>query len=132
MVENQLLYLNWKEILLFPLNMRASVVAPMVKNLPAMRETWARFLGQVRKIPWRRAWQPVPIILPGESHGQKSLEGYSPWGCKESDMNEWLNTHTHTHTLWSPEAGLPVAAMVAPQGHQGSKLLLSTIISRSI
>ena len=56
----------------------------------------------VRKIPWRRKWQPTPVFLPGESHGQRSLEGYSPWGCKESDTTEWLthigNTHTHTHT----------------------------------
>ena len=42
----------------------------------------------VRKIPWRRARQPTSVFLPGESHGQKSLMGYSPWGCKESDMTE--------------------------------------------
>ena len=40
----------------------------------------------VWKIPWKRAWQPTPLFLPGESHGQRSLEGYSPWGCKESEM----------------------------------------------
>ena len=39
----------------------------------------------VGKIPWRRKWQPTPVSLPGESHGQKSLEGYSPWGYKEQD-----------------------------------------------
>ena len=39
----------------------------------------------VRKILRRRAWQPTPVFLPGESHGQRSLAGYSPWGCKESD-----------------------------------------------
>ena len=43
-----------------------------------------------RKIPWRREWQPTPVFLPGESHGQRSLVGYSPWGCKELDTNEWL------------------------------------------
>ena len=42
-------------------------------------------------------WQPTPVLLPGESHGHRSLVGYSPWGHKESDMTEWL-THTHTHT----------------------------------
>ena len=42
----------------------------------------------VRKIPWRRKWQPTPVFLPGESHGQMSLEGYCPWGCKESDITE--------------------------------------------
>ena len=40
------------------------------------------------KIPWRRAWQPTSVFLSGESHGEKSLVGYSPWGRKESDMTE--------------------------------------------
>ena len=38
--------------------------------------------------PWRRKWTPIPVFLPGKSHGQRSLAGYSPWGCKESDMTE--------------------------------------------
>ena len=37
------------------------------------------------KMPWRREWQPTLVSLAGESHGQRSLVGYSPWGCKESD-----------------------------------------------
>ena len=44
-----------------------------------------RFNPWVRKIPWRRKWQPTPVSLPGKSHGQRSLEGSSPWGHKESD-----------------------------------------------
>ena len=45
----------------------------------------------VRKIPWRRAGdQPTPVILPGESHGQRNLQGYYSWGCKESDITEQL------------------------------------------
>ena len=44
----------------------------------------------VRKIPWRRKWQPTPIFLPGEFHGQRSLEDYSPWGHKKSDTTERL------------------------------------------
>ena len=53
------------------------------------------------KIPWRKAWQPTPVFLPGESHGQRRLVGYSPFGCKESDMTEQL-THTHTKKkVWS-------------------------------
>ena len=44
----------------------------------------------VRKIPWRRVWQPTPVFLPGESHGQNSLVGYSPWGCKELNTTEQL------------------------------------------
>ena len=47
-----------------------------------------RFDSWVRKIPWRRAWQPTSVFLPGESYGQRSLEGYSPWGREESDMAE--------------------------------------------
>ena len=42
----------------------------------------------VGKNPWRRAWQPIPVFLPGESYGQRGLAGYSPWGCKESDTTE--------------------------------------------
>ena len=42
---------------------------------------------------WRRVWQPTPVFLPGESHGQRRLMGYSPWGHKESDTTE----HAHTH-----------------------------------
>jgi len=57
------------------------MVAQMVKNLPAMQETW--FNPRVEKIPWRREWQPTPVFLPGESHGQRRLMGYSPWGHKE-------------------------------------------------
>ena len=44
----------------------------------------------VGKIPWRREWQPTPVSLPGEFHGQRSLAGYSLWGRKESDMTEQL------------------------------------------
>ena len=47
------------------------------------------------KFTWRRAWQPTPVFLPGEFHGQRILEGYSPQDRKDSDMNEQL-THTHT------------------------------------
>ena len=46
------------------------------------------FNSWVRKIPWRRKWQPTPVFLPGESYGQRSLVGYSPWGCREKDMTE--------------------------------------------
>ena len=42
----------------------------------------------VGKIPWRRKWQPTPVLLPGQFHGQMSLVGYSPWGCKESGTTE--------------------------------------------
>ena len=45
----------------------------------------------IGKIPWRRKWQPTPVLLPGKSHGQRSLVDYSSWGCKASDMTERLH-----------------------------------------
>ena len=53
-----------------------------------------RFDPWVGKIPWRRAWQPTPVFLPEEFHGQRSLAGYSPWGHKELDTTERLSMHT--------------------------------------
>ena len=49
-----------------------------------------KFNPWVEKMPWRREWLHTPIFLPGEFHGQRSPEGYSPWGCKESDTTEQL------------------------------------------
>ena len=49
-------------------------------------------IGGLLEGPWRREWLPTPVFLPGEFNGQGSLVGYSPWGCKESDMIELL-TH---------------------------------------
>ena len=89
----------------------------MVKRLSTMRETWARSLGredplekemeihsstiawkiswteEPGRIPWRRKWQSTPVLLPGKSHGQRSLVGYSPWGHEESDTTERLHFH---------------------------------------
>ena len=47
-----------------------------------------RFEPWDRKMPWRRKWQPTAVFLPGESHGQRSLEGYSPWGRRELETTE--------------------------------------------
>ena len=68
----------------------ASQVVLVVKNLPASAGNISRHWIHpwVRKISWRREWQPTPIFLPGESHGQRSLAGCSPWGCKELDTTE--------------------------------------------
>ena len=64
----------------------------MVKNLPTMQETW--FDLWVRKIPWRKEWQPTAVFLSSEFQGQRSLVGYSPWGRKESDTTKQLTPHT--------------------------------------
>ena len=47
-----------------------------------------KFDPWVRRIPWSRKWKLTPVSLPGESHGQRSLVGYNPWGHKESDMTD--------------------------------------------
>ena len=52
------------------------------------RRHW--FISWVGKLPWRRKWQHSPVFLPGKSHGQRSLAGYSPQSCKELDMTERL------------------------------------------
>ena len=62
------------------------------------------FDSWVRKIPWRREWQPTPVFLPGESHGQRILGGYHPWGHKELDSTEQL-------TLCRPEGFLSLLLM---------------------
>ena len=64
---------NWDDI-------RASQVALVLKNPPANAEDIkrCRFNSWIGKIPWRRAWQPTSVFLPGESHGQRSLAGYGP------------------------------------------------------
>ena len=64
----------------------ASLVAQRLKHLPPMQETRVRSLGW--EDPWRRQWQPTPVLLPGESRGRWSLVGYSPRGHTESDMTE--------------------------------------------
>ena len=52
-----------------------------------------RFDPWVKKVTWRRKWQPTPVFLSGESHGQRSLAGYSPQGLRELDATEQLSTH---------------------------------------
>ena len=64
-----------------------------------------RFHPRVRKIPWRRVWQPTPAFLPGESHGQKSLAGHNPWGHTELDVTEEMQ---HTRTInWAKTTCVP-------------------------
>ena len=83
----------------------------MVKNLPAKQET--QFDPWVRKIPWRRKGQPTPVFLPGKSQRQRSLVGYSSWGCKESDTALSI----HTHPLPPINSVLQFYEMVLAFGH---------------
>ena len=81
----------------------ASLVAQVVKNLHCRRPGFNSWVG---KIPWRREWQPSPVFLPGEFHGQRSL-AIVPGGCKEPNMTE-LWTHTHK---FSPIALIPLEVL---------------------
>ena len=80
---------------------------PGVLGLPQVAPPLVQQTGVhpwIWKILWRRAWQPTPVFLPGESHGQRSLAGYSPWGRKESDTAE-STQHECIHTLRSVSWG---------------------------
>ena len=67
----------------------------VVKNLTASAGDWRHGSDLwVRKILWRRKWQPTALCLSGKSHGSRSLMGYRPQGCKESDVTERLSAHT--------------------------------------
>ena len=60
------------------------------KNLSIMQDTWVQPLGGEDPLEKGMTTYSSPILLPGEFHGQRSLQGYSPWGRKESDMTELL------------------------------------------
>ena len=72
-----------------------------------MQETGNRFNPWVRKISWSRKWQPTSVFLPRKFHGQRSLAGYSLWGCKELNMTE----HVHIHCC-KTATFLPVPAVI--------------------
>jgi len=74
----------------FPYFEKSSQVEQVGKNPPAdagdVRDS--SLIPGLGRFPWRKAWQPTKVFLPGESHGQRSLEGYSPQNGKESDTTE--------------------------------------------
>ena len=86
-----ILWINF--VVFWKLHFRSSQVMLVVKNLPAS----AGDIRDVGKIPWRRKRQPIPAFLPGKSHGQRSLAGYSPWGHKELDVTEVIY---HTSSIF--------------------------------
>ena len=75
----------------------------MVENLPAMRERQFQSLGQ--EAPLEKRMVITLIFLPGEFQGQRSLVGYSPWGCRESDTTEPL-THSTPNSKLPEEIAL--------------------------
>ena len=91
-VSRDKLIIVWLNNFWWVLRQWASLVAQTVENLPAMQETWVWSLG------WEDSpgghGNPLQYSCLENPHGQKSLAGYSLWGCKESDMTEWLSTST--------------------------------------
>ena len=109
---------------------RVFPIVQTVKNLPAIQETW------VWKMPWRRQWQPTPVFLPAESHGQRSLVGSSPWGHRESDMTKRL-THTYGagtsrsgEGLWDSDVGA-VSSYPWPAPHSLCFSVLAASVQKS-
>ena len=84
-----------------PLRSGVSQVVLVVRNPPAnagdIRDVSS--IPPVGKVSWRRAWQPTPLFLPGECHGQGTLAGYSPWAHKESDITG-VTEYTCTPDRW--------------------------------
>ena len=106
--DTQVRYVKWHSICLEAMHilpytfssldyLQSSQVVLVLKNPPANAGD-CTFHPWVWKLPWCGQWQPTSLFLPGKSHGQKNLAGYSPWGFRELDMTGHAHTHTHTHT----------------------------------
>ena len=96
----------------------ASQAVLVVKNLSTNAGERCWFHPWVRMIPWRRAWQPTPAFLPKEFHGQRSLVGYSPRGCKELDTTKsltLLSCLASVHTSRRPEITYSGSSIVLRQ-----------------
>jgi len=76
----RVLYPNAKSLLMLPITFRQERI-----YLQCRRHGFNPWVGN---IPWSRKWQPTPVFLPGEFHGQRSLAGYGPWGCIESNRTK--------------------------------------------
>ena len=90
---------SWVQLTFFcsKLYQGASLGVQTVKNLPAVQETGVQSLDQ--EDPLEKGQLATPLLLPGESHGQRSLVGYGPWCWKELDMTEWLATYQGSSVL---------------------------------
>ena len=99
---------------------RTSLVAQIVKHLPTTWET------QVQSLGWEdllKKWQPTPVFLPGESHGWRSLIGYSPWGRKESDTTERVHFHFQSSLVAQMVKYLPTLGETGVQSLRWKDLL---------
>ena len=100
---------------LYELDLRGRSVVCL--TVPELQETWFQSDPWVRKIPWRRKWQPTPVFLPKMSWGERSLVGYSPWGCKRVRHDDYraensMNNLCHVPST-APNRRLAFNEMVA-------------------
>ena len=100
-----------------------SQVVLAVKNPPVN----ARDIRDQGSIPWRRKWQPTPVFLPGESHGQRSLVGYSPQGRTESDILKQLSRHAQSYCI-AEGTRFNMQVVINYKGKESEKLYVSLII----
>ena len=84
----------WMSIAFYPFN------ECLVKAKTPCGNKWFKVINVVYRQEWRRKWQPTPVLLPGKFHGWRSLVGYSPWGCKESDTTERLHFLSFYSSFW--------------------------------
>ena len=117
---------TWKSnaqssIFLMPTGLQASGSADKESTCQCRRLRRYEFDPWVRKIPWRRKWQPTPIFLPGKSHGQRSLASYTPWGHKARHLpqgelmpvDEARSLHSWaSHTPLEPTSSLDVYQVI--------------------
>ena len=97
---------DWTELIKVPGSVVLRVSSQWKnKNIHPIGVYW-----EVREILWCRKWQPTPVFLPGESHGQRSLMGYSSWGHKETDTTEQLSTHTQEATVYGSQVCISCVA----------------------
>ena len=92
-----------------------------------------RFYPWLQNIPWRRAWKPTPVFLPGEPHRQRSLVDSSPRGHKESDTTGWLTLSLHFQ--WSPGAATATDRTTIPSTlstSQGLLMMLTAVLEVSM
>ena len=95
-----------------------------------------RFKPWIREIPWRRKRKPTPVFLPGQSQGQRSLAGYSPWDHKESDMTKRTSMYVHPQNFQFTSL-YPLGTQNAPsqrcpcRSPQNSPLNMKYIMSHS-
>ena len=94
------LCMRWPTYWSFSFNIIPSKEIPgLISFRMAVQCRRPRFDPWIEKLPWRRAWKTTSVFLPGESHGQRSLPGYSPQGCKESDATEAIKQQQQQGSL---------------------------------